>query len=131
VGKNGGVTMSDGGASHIVFGLVVVAVVIVLLIRTGIAAKLCAAWCIAAMIGRAILFVPLGLGLLVLAFVIGVNSLDNWLGLLLAGWIAYHGGNWVFGSLMGFVGASKSDESGRATTASRATLRRRGLFGRS
>ena len=88
------------------------------------------AWFFVAMVARAAVYVPLGLLLLALAFVVARASGGNWFFLLIAAWIGYHGGNFVFGSLAGFAGAPKSDEPGRAATATSGALRRRRLLRR-
>jgi hypothetical protein len=88
------------------------------------------AWLLIAAIARAAVRVPVGLVLLWLAYVIALLSDGNWLILLLAAWIGYHGGNFVFGTLGWFTSAPETDAPGRASFASRWALRRRGLIRR-
>jgi hypothetical protein len=87
-------------------------------------------WFFVAMVARAAVYVPLGVFLLVIAFYIAQDSDGSWVLLLIAAWIAYHGGNFVFKSLAGFAGTPKSDEPGRAATATSGALRRRRLLSR-
>jgi hypothetical protein len=87
-------------------------------------------WFFVAMVARAAVYVPVGVFLLWLAVSIVTVSDGNPFLLLIAAWIGYHGGNFVFGSLAGFGGAPKSDEPGRAATATSGALRRRRLLRR-
>jgi hypothetical protein len=122
-------TMSDNGTADLAIGAAFLIMAIVVLVRTGVAARLCAIWSTIAMAGRAIVFIPWGVFLLLLAALIALNA-DHWAWLLLAGYLAWHGGNYVFGALGGLGGAPKSDAPGRAATARHSDLRKRGLFRR-
>jgi hypothetical protein len=66
--------------------------------------------------------------LLWLAYVIAVASDGSLLLLLLAAWIGFHGGNFVFGTIGWFTSGPETDAPGRAGFASRGALRRRGLI---
>jgi hypothetical protein len=109
--------------------LAVLAGIAYLFFATGLGSAVCNAWRMIAMIGKAIVFVPWGLFLLTIAAAIALSSGGDWFMLLIAGWIAWHGGNYLFGSLAGFTGGG-GGQPGGASLANRSALQRRGLFGR-
>jgi hypothetical protein len=116
----------DGGA---IFGAVVLVGVLALL-RPKSLSSIVTGWFTVAMIAKAVIMVPWGLGLLALACVIAWVSEGNFFALLLAGWIAWHGGNCVFGAIAGFSSGAAGDDAGGAKTATGDALRRAGMLGR-
>jgi hypothetical protein len=129
VAEYGGVTMNHVGGLEIVAVFFVLAA-LAIIVTSGIAATMVAAWGVIAMILKALFYVPWG----ILLIGIGVVIIWQWgglLGWLIGGWLVYTGGNCLFGSLAGFVTVpSCSDTTDGATTATRAQLRRAGLLKR-
>jgi len=82
-------------------------------------------WIFVAMVMRALVRVPFGLVLLMIAAAIAWNSGGNWFLLFIAGWFAYHGGQHFFGSLAGFIGQPRHREP-----SVREALRRAGMLER-
>jgi hypothetical protein len=83
------------------------------------------AWIFVASVMRAIVWVPFGAVLFGIAGIITWHAERNPLWLLLAGWIAYKGGQYFFGALAAFVGRQTNREPDM-----RAALRRSGMLGR-
>jgi hypothetical protein len=88
--------------------VVIVVVAMVFIVTSGLGAAMVAGWRIIALTLEAIVHVPLGILLIVVAVVIALTSRD-FLGWVIAGACLYSGGNLLFGAIDGFVKSSKPD----------------------
>ena|ERR1700722_15724044 len=92
--------------------IAVLFVALIVIITSGLGAKLVAGWRIIALTLKAIVHVPLGLFLILIGVAVALNMWDL-LGCLIGGVLFYCGGNLLFGAMEGFVGNARRSKTNR------------------
>lgn len=92
--------------------IVVLVVAMIVIVTSGLGAVLVAGWRVIALTLRAIVHVPLGLVLILMAVAVAWY-LGDLIGFLIGGVLLYYGGNYLFGAIGGFVENARRSKTNR------------------